>query len=77
MVLIELFILKLALEGISQEVNEEARMQELRQKERHFKSQLSQLAIDYTTGTIDKETYDKRESDIKSELDKMSKQFHV
>jgi lambda family phage tail tape measure protein len=77
MVLIELFILKLALEGISQEVNEEARMQELRQKERHFKSQLSQLAIDYTTGTIDKETYDKRESDIKSELDKMSKQLHV
>jgi lambda family phage tail tape measure protein len=77
MVLIELFILKLALEGISQEINEEARMRELRQKERHFKSQLSQLAIDYTTGTIDKETYDKRESDIKSELDKMSKQLHV
>jgi lambda family phage tail tape measure protein len=77
MVLIELFILKLALEGISQEINEEARMREVRQKERHFKSQLSQLAIDYTTGTIDKETYDKRESDIKSELDKMSKQLHV
>jgi hypothetical protein len=77
MVLIELFILKLALEGISQEVNEEARMQELRQKERHFKSPLSQLAIDYTTGAIDKETYDKRESDIKSELDKMSKRLNV
>jgi hypothetical protein len=52
-------------------------MQELRQKERHFKSQLSQLAIDYTTGAIDKETYDKRESDIKSELDKMSKRLNV
>jgi hypothetical protein len=77
MVLIELFILKLALEGVSQEITEEARIRELRQKERHFKSQLSQLAIDYTTGTIDKETYEKRESDIKSELGKMSKRLNV
>ena len=77
MVLIELFILKLALEGISKELNEEAQMQELRQKERHFKSQLSQLAIDYTTGAIDKETYDKRQSDIMSQLNKMSKQLNV
>lgn len=77
MVLIELFILKLALDGISQEINEEARMREFRQKERHFKSQLSQLTIDYTTGAIDKETYDKRGSDIKSELGKMSKQLKV
>ena len=77
MVLIELFILKLALDGISQNINEEARTQELRQKERHFKSQLSQLAIDYTTGAIDKETYDKRESDIMSKINKMSKQFNV
>ena len=77
MVLIELFILKLALEGVTQEINEEARIRELRQKERHFKSQLSQLAIDYTTGAIDKETYYKRESDIKSELGKMSKRLNV
>ena len=77
MVLIELFILKLALEGISQDINEEARTQELHQKERHFKSQLSQLEIDYTTGVIDKETYDKRESDIMSELGKMSNQLNV
>jgi hypothetical protein len=77
MVLIELFILKLALEGISQDINEEARTQELHRKERQFKSQLSQLEIDYTTGVIDKETYDKRESDIMSELGKMSKQLNV
>ena len=77
MVLIELFILKLALEGISQNAIEEAHKQELRQRERSFKSQLSQLAIDYTTGTIDKETYEKRESDIKSELGKMSKRLNV
>ncbi|MDQ3839931.1 MAG: hypothetical protein M3297_11750 [Thermoproteota archaeon] len=77
MVLIELFILKLALEGVTQEINEETRMRELRQRERHFKSQLSQLAIDYTTGTIDKETYNKREADIKSELGKMSKRLNV
>ena len=77
MVLIELFILNLALQGISKELSEEAHMRELRQKERHFKSQLSQLAIDYTTGTIDKETYEKRESDIKTELGKMSKRLNV
>jgi hypothetical protein len=77
MVLIELFILKLALEGVTQEINEETRMRELRQRERHFKSQLSQLAIDYTTGTIDKETYNKREADIKSELGKMSKRLNI
>ena len=77
MVLIELFILKLALEGISQDINEEARTQEIHQKERHFKSRLSQLEIDYTTGVIDKETYDKRESDIMSELGKMSNRLNV
>jgi hypothetical protein len=69
MVLIELFILKLALEGVTQEINEETRMRELRQRER--------LAIDYTTGTIDKETYNKREADIKSELGKMSKRLNI
>ena len=77
MVLIELFILNLALQGISKELSEEAHMRELRQKERHFKSQLSQLAIDYTTGAIDKETYDKRQSDIMSQLNKMSKRLNV
>jgi hypothetical protein len=77
MVLIEAIILKLAFDGISKELKEEALMRELRQKERHFKSQLTQLAIDYMTGAIDKETYDKRESDIMSLLNKMSKQLNV
>jgi len=72
-VLIEYLVLKLALEGISQEVNHEAHLRELLRRQRKFKTQLSQLAIDYTMGTIDKETYEKRESAIKSELAKMSK----
>jgi hypothetical protein len=77
MVLIELLVLKLALEGVSQEMKHEAHAREIRLKERNFKSQLSQLAIDYTTGIIDKETYERRVSDIKSELGKMSKQMNI
>jgi hypothetical protein len=73
-VLIEYLVLKLALGGISEEVNHESHLRELVRKQRKFKSQLSQLAIDYTMGIIDKETYEKRESAIKSELVKMSKQ---
>jgi hypothetical protein len=77
MVLIELFILKLALQGISQNINESAHEQELRQKEQHIKSQLSQLVIDYKTGAIDKDTYDKRESDILSKLGKTTRRYNI
>jgi hypothetical protein len=77
MVLIEYFVLKLALDGIVQNAKEIEYKQNLRQKERDLKSQLSQLVIDYDKGAIDQDTYNKRESEILSNLSKMPKQYEV
>ncbi len=77
MVLIEYFVLKLALDGIVQNAKEIEYKQNLRQKERDLKSQLSQLVIDYDKGAIDQYTYNKRESEILSNLSKMPKQYEL
>lgn len=77
MVLIEYFVLKLALDGIVQNAKEIEYKQNLRQKERDLKSQLSQLVIDYDKGAIDQDTYNKRESEILSNLSKVPKQYEV
>ena len=68
MVLIELLVLKLALDGIVQQSKEEMQEYSLHEKRRYLKSQLSQLIVDYETGIIDKNTFEKRESDILSNL---------
>ena len=77
MVLIEFFILKLTLDSILQNAREIEQKQNLRQKERDLKSQLSQLVIDYNSGAIDHDTYNKREYEILSNLSKMPKQYNV
>jgi hypothetical protein len=77
MPLIELLILKLALAGIIQNANEIAHEQDSSRKQRELKSQLSQLMIDYESGAIDQDTYNKREFEIMSKLGGISKQYDV
>jgi hypothetical protein len=77
MVLIELFVLKLALDGILQNAKEIEQKNNLRQMERDLKSQLSQLVIDYHKGIIDQNTYNKKEYEILSNLSKIPKQYNV
>jgi len=68
MVLIEFLVLKLALDGIVQQSKEELQESRLHERRRYLKSQLSQLIVDYETGIIDKDTFEKRESEILSNL---------
>ena len=77
MALIELLILKLALAGIIKNANEIAHEQDSSRKQRELKSQLSQLMIDYESGAIDQDTYNKREFEIMSKLGGISKQYDV
>lgn len=77
MVLIELFVLKMAFSGILQNAKEMEYKQKLRQKERDLKSQLSQLVIDYNKGIIDQDVYNQRENEILSNLSKIPKQYNV
>ena len=77
MPLIELLILKLALAGIIKNANEIAHEQDSSRKQRELKSQLSQLMIDYESGAIDQDTYNKREFEIMSKLGGISKQYDV
>jgi hypothetical protein len=72
MVLIELLLLKLTLAGILQHGKEVVYEHNLHEKRRYLKSQLSQLMIDYETGVIDQDTYNKRESKVLSELSEMT-----
>jgi hypothetical protein len=75
MVLIEAFILKLTLDSMLQHCNDLNREQDLLQKKRQLKSQLSQLMIDYETGNIDQDTYRTKELQILSELDPLRQQY--
>jgi hypothetical protein len=68
MVLIELLVLKLALDGIVQHSKEEIHERDLQERRRYVRSQLAQLMIDYETGVIDQDTYNERESEILSNL---------
>ena len=68
MVLIELLVLKMALDGIVQHSKEEIHEHELQERRRYVKSQLAQLMIDYETGIIDQDTFNEREAKILSNL---------
>jgi hypothetical protein len=72
MVIIELFLLKLAFNGILQNVNETTNKDNIIKKERILKSKLSQLMIDYENGAISQEDYEKGEREVLSKLNEMT-----
>lgn len=77
MVLIELLVLKLALDGILQDAKQTVYKQNLHKKERDLKSQLSELMIDYERGVIDYDTYNKKEKEVLSKLGEITKQYNI
>jgi hypothetical protein len=76
MVLIEFLTLKLTMDAIAQHCNNLAYEQELHERNRQLRARMMQLVAEYEAGSIDKETYSKKEAEILAELDRLTKEIN-
>jgi hypothetical protein len=74
--ILELIIMKLALDAIMQHCNSLAFEQELREEARMLKTKLLKLMADYEAGAIDQKTYLGKEAEIMASLSKLTQQVN-
>lgn len=74
--ILELIIMKLALDAIMQHCNSLALEQDLREQARLLKAKLLKLMADYEAGAIDQKTYTEQEAEIMASLSKLTQQVN-
>jgi hypothetical protein len=70
--ILELIIMKLALDAIMQHCNSLIQEQDLREQARLLKTRLLKLMADYEAGAIDQKTYSEQEAEIMASLSKLT-----
>jgi hypothetical protein len=74
--ILELIIMKLALDAIMQHCNSLTYEQEMREQARLLKTKLLKLMSDYEAGAIDQKTYSEQEAEIMASLSKLTQQVN-
>ena len=74
--ILELIIMKLALDAILQHCNSLAYEQEVREQARLLKTKLLKLMSDYEAGVIDQKTYSDQEAEIMASLSRLTQQVN-
>jgi hypothetical protein len=75
--ILELIIMKLALDAIMQHCNSLAYEQEVREQARQLKTRLLKLMAAYEAGEIDQKTYSEQEAEIMASLSRLTQQVNT